>query len=165
MDRYNQLLTGNLPRVTGAIEIVPGVSNKKYSLKGVQKRISEVFSNLRSISKAVRVITIRDRYGDSVSVFKGKNHVHARYTTDAIGGLGSDPNRVKLLSVNFKTYIFEFDHLKVIDVADTLNLKLYETAEKIIFKYHTYDDEDKLASYKNNEFLKNFEFQKINVAM
>lgn len=165
MVRYQQLIQGTLPNVKGAIEIVPGVSDSEYSLEGVKSRVSEIISNLSTISNTARVITIRDKYGDSVSVFKGKNHVHARYTTDAFGGLGSNPNRIELLSVNFRTYIFEFDHLKVNDVVITANMKLYKKAGRLIFKYGSCDDESALGLYKNPKYLNNYEFQKIVVPM
>lgn len=165
MVRYRKFLEGTLPNARGAIEIVPGISDTEYSLEGVKNRISEVITNLPKISKAVRVITIRDKYGDSVSIFRAESHVHARYTTDAIGGLGSDPDRVSLLTANFNSYIFSYDHLKENDVQITLNMQLRKTAAKIVFQYRSCDDENGLGSYKNDKSMQNYEFRKINMPM
>lgn len=141
-----------MPPMRGAIDIAAEFNDvdEEYD---AEKRLKDLVTNLSTISEDARIITIWDQNDDSITIVKEKSYVRARFMSDEISGLASNPRRVKLLPTNLKIYIFEFNRLRTRDILNAFNMKFHETAEQILFKFRTYENEIP------SDYLRYFTFQ------
>lgn len=155
MEAYNKFMGGELPHTEGIITIAAEFIDSEYS---VENKLKDLATNMSAISEKARIITIPDKFGNSVLVVKERSYIHARYLSKRNGGIASNPNRVKLLPTNLEVFILEFNILLKQDILDAMDMKLHETAKGILFKFYSYEDGNEVIP---SEYVRFFTFRYI----